>query len=452
MSPDTIAAEAARIAGAAHVLSGPDAAGHETDWTRRFYGGARFVVRPGDTAQVAALLRTFADAEVAVVPQGGNTGLVGGSVPRGGEAVLSLRRLSSLEIDASSGQATAGAGVTLEALQDAAHAAGFDFGVDLAARGSATVGGMVATNAGGIRVLRYGSMREQVLGLEAVFADGSVVSRMEGLPKDNTGYDLPALLTGSEGTLAVVTAIRLRLVPLLAARACVLLRLEGTAAAMDVALALRRACPSLESLEIFYPEGVALVCAHAGMTLPFATNEGAYLLAECAAHRDPSAELLDVLGTHPAVLDSAFATERPARAALWAYRERHTEAINAEGVPLKLDVAVPLPRVPGFLERARAAVAAAGPGVRLVPFGHLAEGNFHLNILDAPGDGEELTATLLGLVAAEGGSISSEHGIGVAKAPYLHLTRSAADIAAMRAIKRALDPRGVLNPGVIFAT
>jgi FAD/FMN-containing dehydrogenase len=447
---DPLRERCAAIVGAPHVLSDPeDRAGYETDWTGRFHGVARFVVRPANTDEVAATVRACTDARAALVPQGGNTGLVGGSVPGHGDVVLSVRRLQALgPVDTVAGEVTVGAGVTLEDLRNHALAAGWDFGVDLASRGSATVGGMIATNAGGIRVLRHGPMRLQLLGIEAVLADARVIRRMPGLKKDNTGYDIPGLLAGSEGTLAVVTAAHLRLTPIKPSRVTALLRLATLRAALRAVQSLR-SVSSLDAVEVFFPEGVALVCRHAGLEPPFATPDGVYLLVECAGQHDPTGELAAALETI-SFEDSAIATERPGRERLWAYRERHTEAINAEGVPHKLDVSLPLARMEEFTARVRPALEDAVPGARPILFGHLADGNLHVNVLGAEPDDERPDDAVFRLVASLGGSISAEHGIGRAKRRWLTLTRSPEDIAAMRAIKQALDPHGILNPGVLF--
>ena len=424
---------------------------YEVDWTRRFQGTARCVVRPADTDEVAGVLRACAAAGAPVVAQGGNTGLVGGGVPRGGEVVLSLVRLTGLDpVDPVSAEVTAGAGVTLGRLQAHVRAAGLEFGVDLAARDSATVGGMVATNAGGVHALRYGSMRAQVVGLRAVLADGRVLERMPGLVKDNTGYDLPGLLVGSEGTLAVVTAARLRLRPLHPARVVAVLAVAGTAGALAILAHLRAAMPSLDAAEVFYADGLALVRRHTGAAAPFAADHPAYLLVECAARRDPTDDLVAVLADAPEVLDAAVATDGPGRERLWALRERHTEAISADGIPHKLDVSVPLDRLAEFEVRVRAAVAAVLPEGRVILFGHLGDGNLHVNVLGAEPDDGRVDDAVLQLVADLGGSISAEHGIGVAKVRWLGLTRSPVDVAAMAAVKDALDPVGILNPGVLF--
>jgi FAD/FMN-containing dehydrogenase len=448
MNTDPLVGKLTSVVGRAHVLTDPQlTASYSTDFTRRFTGRARLVVRPGGTAEVAEVVRACAGEGVPIVPQGGNTGLVGGGVPEAGEAVLSLRRFTSLgPVDGAAMQVTAGAGVPLADLQRRVRAEGLDFGVDFAARDSATIGGMIATNAGGERVLRHGTTRACVAGLEAVLPDGSVIERLTGLPKDNTGYDLPGLLVGSEGTLGVVTRARLRLVPRLEGRATALLALDSLEAAVAVLTSLR-ALDSLELAEFFFAEGVELVCRSLGLPAPFARSYPVYLLVECAARHDPTDELFTTLEELTEVRDAAVAVDRTDRHRLAAYREGHTEAINAAGVPLKLDVAVPLPRLAGFVRELETLLAGAGTPYL---FGHLAEGNVHVNLLGAGDRAEEITEAVLRRVAAADGSISAEHGVGRAKARWLELSRSPAEIAAMRAIKRAIDPRGLFNPGVLL--
>jgi FAD/FMN-containing dehydrogenase len=366
--------------------------------------------------------------------------------------LVSLTRLDELgDVDAVAAQVTVGAGVALAALQRHARAVGLDVGVDLAARDSATVGGLVATNAGGIRVLRYGSMRAQVVGAEAVLADGSVVSRLGGLAKDGTGYDLVQLLAGSEGTLGVLTALRLRVVPLLRSSCVALLAMESTAAAVALLPVLRERLPHLAAAEIFYQAGVDLVRRHSGLPAPFDTPVPVYLLLECLDRTDPTDDLLEVVGEAAGLLDARVASDASSARALWAYREAHTESINAEGVPVKLDVSVPVPDLPALVEALPGAIAAVAPEARPVLFGHVNEGNLHVNVLGAGDRDEQVTEVVLRAVARLGGSISSEHGVGRAKAAWLHLSRSPAEIAAMRAVKRALDPGDLLNPGVLLA-
>ncbi len=440
------------VVGPEHVLVDEDLrSSYETDWTRRYTGRALAVVRPADTAQVADVVRACAQHGTAVTLQGGNTGLVGASVPAGGEVLLSLRRLTDLEpVDAASLQVTVGAGVTLADLQAHARAAGFEFGVDLAARDSATVGGLAATNAGGIRVLRYGSMAAQVAGVEAVLADGSVLSRLGGLAKDQTGYDLGQLLVGSEGTLGVITRLRLTVVPQLRERAVALVAVGGTREALLVLQQLKAALPDLAAAEVVFEEGLQLVLAHTGLSRPFGEAHPAYLLVEVAGRTDPTDGLVEALSEVDGLLDATVAKDAPTRRALWDYREKHTESISAAGVPVKLDVCLPLAELPGFVEELPAVVAAVAPDARLVLFGHLNEGNLHVNVLGVGDDHGPVTAAVLQRVAASRGSISSEHGVGRSKASYLGLSRTPVEVAAMRAVKQALDPAGLLNPGVLL--
>jgi FAD/FMN-containing dehydrogenase len=444
-----------------HVLRDPDVvASYTVDWTRRWRGPAALVARPGSTDEVAAVVRACRAAKVAMVLQGGNTGLVGGSVPGPAPAaappvVVSLVRLGRLDpVDAAAAQVTVGAGVTLAALQRhvAASNTTLAFGVDLAARDSATIGGMVATNAGGVHFIRHGGMRQQVVGMEVVLADGRVVDRLSGLVKDNAGYDLAGLVTGSEGTLGIVTAVRLRLVPALAIRVAALIGVAGTSAAVDVMAALRRDAPGLEAAEVFYQEGLDLVRRYAGLVAPLAGPRGAYLLVECAGSDDTVVETLARCLDAAGVDDEAcvVATESAARARLWALRERHTEAVSSLGVPHKLDISVPLAVLGVFEVAVRRTVAASAPGASLIVWGHAGDGNLHVNVVGPPPDDHTVDDAVYRLVASLGGSISAEHGIGRAKTGWLHLTRSGADIDAMRAIKSAFDPEGLFNPGVLL--
>jgi FAD/FMN-containing dehydrogenase len=456
-----LAATLARIVGPPNVLVDPAmTTSYTVDWTRRWQGAAALVVRPATTAEVAGVVRACARAGVAVVPQGGNTGLVGGSVPPSGltsspAVLLSLRRLDDLSpVDRDAAQVTAAAGATLGRLQQhvAANSSGWAFGVDLAARDSATVGGMAATNAGGVHVVRYGGMRQQVVGVEAVLARGQVVSRLDGLGKDNTGYDLGQLLVGSEGTLGVITRVRLRLVPWQAVRVTAMLGLDDTAAAVAVVARLHQETPSLEAAEIFYPDGLDLVCQHAGLSPPLRRRFGAYLLLECAGRDEGVIDTLARFVIELGLDDSATAVaiDGPARAQLWAYRERHTEIVNSLGVPHKLDVTLPLGRLAAFEAAVRDRVESVARGATVVIWGHLGDGNLHVNVIGPPAEDDAVDDVVLRLAAGMAGSISAEHGIGRAKVRWLGLTRSPAEIQAMRAIKHALDPAGLFNPGVLL--
>jgi FAD/FMN-containing dehydrogenase len=438
--------------GSRHVLVDPEVvASYCVDWTGRWRGSAACVVRPGSADEVAAVLRACRSSGAAVVPQGGNTGLVGASVPRSGEVVLSLVRLDELgEVDPATLQVSCDAGVTLARLAAHARAAGLDAGLDLGARDSATIGGIVATNAGGARALRHGTARARVAGIEAVLAGGARISRMGGLLKDNAGYDLPALLIGSEGTLAVITRVRWRLVPLLPARVAALVAVRSVSEAAALLGVLRTRVPSLEAAEFFLDDGLSLVLDHLRASPPITPRAPVYVLVECAATADPTDEL--ALGLELAGIDDAIvADDAASRARLWRLREAHTEAIGAAGVPHKIDVGVPLDRLGEFLDRVPGAVEATAPGARTFLFGHLGDGNVHVNVLGPPPDDESVEEAVLRLVAACGGTISAEHGVGRAKARWLSLVRGPGEVAAMRAVKRALDPEGALNPAAVLA-
>ena len=443
--------ELAEVVGPAHVLTDPGVvAGYCVDWTGRFRGATAAVVRPGSTVDVAEVVSWCRRHGVAVVAQGGNTGLVGGAVPLAGEVVLSLRRLDGVEADADAGQLTAGAGTTLAGVHRAAAASGWAYGVDFASRDSATVGGAVATNAGGARVLRHGDTRAQVLGVEAVLGDGSVVSHLGGLVKDNTGYHLPSLLCGSEGTLGVVTKARLRLVPRTDERVTALLAFDRVEAAVTAAAELRRHLASLDAAELFLDAGLRLVCATTGSPRPFPSSHAAYLLVEAAAAVDPVDDVAAAVDGLPHVAAVAVAVDSLRSAELWRYREAHAEALATLGPPHKLDVTLPGAALAEFVGAVPGVVSALAPAARTWLFGHVCDGNVHVNVTGvAPGD-EAVDDAVLRLVAGLGGSISAEHGIGTAKRRWLPLARSDAEIAAFRAVKRALDPDGVLNPNVLL--
>jgi FAD/FMN-containing dehydrogenase len=443
----TTGAALAAIVGDDHVLLDDDLrSGYERDWTGRFVGKAAAVVRPGSVEEVAAVLAWCADAGTPVVPQGGNTGLVGGSVPDdgGGAIILSLRRLTSLSpVDEAAGQLTAGAGVTLARLQAEARAAGWEFGVDLGARDSATVGGMVATNAGGLHVLRHGAMRTQVLGVEAVRSTGETLRHLDGLVKDNTGYDLAGLLTGSEGTLGIVTAARLRLVPPVGDPVLAAIAAASAADAVALAADARRTLPGLVAIEAVWRAPFDLVASRLGVGAPFTLERGAVAVF---VEVDAAAAALDPLAALAGERPAAVASDPPGRGRLWQLRERLAEAIALEGVPHKLDVTLPLGRLAAFADEVESGLGDA----RVYPFGHLGDGNLHVNVIGPAPEDDAVDDAVFHMVAAAGGSISAEHGIGRAKRRWLHLNRSTAEIDAFRAIKRALDPAGILNPGVLL--
>jgi FAD/FMN-containing dehydrogenase len=440
------------VVGSEHVLTAPDLrAGYEIDWTRRWRGESVAVVRPADIGQVAAVLRACAEHGTAVVTQGGNTGLVAGATPAGPapEIVLSTRRLDELgPVDAATGQVACGAGVTLARLQEACAAAGRQAGLDLAARDSATVGGLAACNAGGLQAVRYGTARRRIAGLEAVLAGGGVVRRMSGLPKDNAGYDLASLLIGSEGTLAVITRVLWSSAPRYDARALALVAVDSAAAAVDAARELLARLPSLEMLELIDEAAVRISLHDLGVDPPVPVT-WAWLLVGCAAAQDPQEELAAALYETGLAEHTVVAVDAARRARLLAIRESVTDGLAAAGVPHKLDVGMPLGRMTAFLDALPDTVTAAAPGARTFVHGHLGDGNLHVNVLGPDAGDEVVDDAVLRLAASCGGTITAEHGVGRHKTGRLGLVRSADELAALAAIKHALDPDGLLNPGVV---
>ena len=407
-----------------------DVTGWQTDWTGRTTGRALAVALPASTAEVAAVLAVCRAHQARVTIAGGRTGLVAGAVPDD-TVVLATNRLVGVQVDGRS--VLAGAGATLAEVQKAAAAVGLAYGVDLAARDTATVGGMVSTNAGGLRVVGFGTTRAQVLGVEAVLADGSVVSRLHGLAKDATGYDLSQLLVGAEGTLAVVTAARLRLVGLSNSRQTVLAPVDSVAAAVDLVARAQQQTDRLTAAELLMADGVALVAAVTG--LPPLPSAAAYVLLEAAGG------LEQVVDDHALLAADLADAQR-----FWAYREGLTEAVSRLGVPHKLDVSLPTAALAAFVT---ALPAVTGPHLVHL-WGHVGDGNLHVNVVGPAVDDETVDEAVLRLCADLGGSIGAEHGIGRAKVRWLGLSRSPAELAAMRAVKTAWDPTGLLNPGVLF--
>jgi FAD/FMN-containing dehydrogenase len=442
------------IVGDEHVLADADLrAGYETDWTGRWHGESQAVVRPADTAEVSAVVRACAEHRVAIVTQGGNTGLVGGATPAAQrpQIVLSMRRLDAVgEVDPAMMQLACGAGVTLARLQRAAVEAHLQAGLDLAARDSATVGGLAACNAGGLQAVRYGTARRRIAGLEIVLADGSVVRRMGGLRKDNAGYDLMSLVIGSEGTLGVITQVLWTMVPRFSDRALALVAVDSVGAAVAAARALLPRLPSLELLELIDEQSIRLSLEHLSGPPP-APITPAWILVGCASSGDAQEELAGALVESGLDEQAVIAVDATRRQRLLSIRESLTEVIAAAGVPHKLDVGVPLGALEPFLDQLPQVVAAAAPGARTFVYGHLGDGNLHVNLLGPAPEDESADGAVLQLAARLGGTITAEHGVGRHKPQYLSLVRSDAEIAAMWAVKRALDPEGTLNPGVILA-
>jgi FAD/FMN-containing dehydrogenase len=423
-----------RVVGDDHLLTDPSVtSAFGMDWTGRWSSVPLAVVRPASTAEVADVVKACGELGAPVIAQGGNTGLVGGSIPGGpGQVVVSTRRLTSHgPIDVSGRQVTVEAGTTVAEVHDLVAPSGLMYGIDLASRDSATIGGTVATNAGGVRVVRFGETRHNVVGIEAVLADGSVIDRLEGLPKDSAGYDLPGLIVGSEGTLGVVTSVRLRLHDLLPDdRVTTLVGVPTLADAVEVVSTASPEAPLLAA-EYFDDTGMRLVCETASLPHPLLDRWPFYVLLETTAEPRLRADV-----------DAAVDRR------LWAYRERQPEAAASLHHLHSLDVALPLSALDSFASHLPDLVSPH----RVYTFGHLAEGNLHVQISGPAADDESVDAVVLEVVAGLGGSISSEHGIGRAKARYLHLCRSDVERTAMRSIKDALDPTHLLNPGVLLST
>ncbi len=422
-------------------------------------GGAgvrpELVLRPRGTADVAEILKACNELGQPLAVQGGRTGLSGGARVRAGEAVLSLERMTALgPVEPAAATLTAQAGAPLQTVQEHAEAAGFVFAVDIGARGTATIGGNVATNAGGIRVLRYGNFRAQVLGVEAVLADGSVLSSLRGLAKDNSGYDLSQLFIGSEGTLGVVTQACLRLHPRPVTQAVAFCALPSLDAAMELLKFLRaRLGTLLSGFEILFEPLMSEMVEALGLQAPLRLDAPFYVLTDIQGMSPQTdgnafAEALERAIEDGLVTDAVLSQSEREFRTLWALRDDCNTYLFQLGPMLSLDVSLPLPRMGEFLAEARRAQAAADASARDYVFGHLGDGNLHYCALT--GKPDAVSAAVFGCVARCGGSISAEHGIGVDKKGYLGLSRSESEIAAMRRLKAALDPNGILNPGRIF--
>jgi len=449
MNGDALLGDLGAIVGTDHAFV-DDVGTYSVDWTKRFGAPGAVVVRPGSVDEVVAVVDWCRARSVAVVPQGGNTGLVGGGVPLDGEIVLSTRRLDAIgPVDAVSRQMTVGSGATLAAVQMAAEEAGLRYAVDFGARGSATIGGTVATNAGGVNVLRYGMTRRQVVGLEAVLGDGCVFGHLSGLEKDNTGFDLVSLLCGSEGTLGIVTAARIRLVPRASHVSTSLVGFATMAAAVRAVGVIRSGTDSLDAAELMLDSGARLVGEAFGVGRPF--DAPVYVLIEASADHDPSEQIEMLLSGCEGVTDVAVAVDARTRRDLWRLRDEHTAAIGTKGVPRKFDVTVPVGALAEFIEAVTGRVSMASPASETFVFGHVADGNMHVNVLGGDDD-EVIEETVLGLVLEHGGSVSAEHGVGRLKKAWMPRQRSTVDLDLMRAIKRACDPGLFLNPHVLLDT
>jgi len=463
------------ICGPTHVLTHEDPAADlsawEQDWRKRVHGRALAVVRPGDTSQVAAVVKACAQAGTAIVPQGGNTGLVVGSVPDGSgtQIVLSLTRMNAVRaIDPANLTITVEAGCVLQNLQAAAENAGFLFPLSLGAEGSCTLGGNLGTNAGGTQVVRYGNTRELCLGLEVVTAQGEIWHGLSGLRKDNTGYDLRNLMIGSEGTLGIITAATMKLYPLPAAQLTAWAAVPSMDAAVQLlGLAHQRLGPGLTGFEVMNQFALGLVDKHyPQLRVPlWQTSPWCVLLENSDSENEQHARsqfeaLLEAALEAGCVSDAVVAENLTQARGLWHIRESITLAQVQEGLNIKHDISIPVSRIPAFVAETDALLAREVPGVRMVDFGHLGDGNLHYNVQAPVGadgqaflrDFEDKVNTLVfDQVLRFNGSISAEHGVGELKAAKLPHYKDPTAMAMMRAVKQALDPQNIFNPGRVLS-
>ncbi len=469
----------AAIVGAQSVITDPqETAPYANDWRKRYFGKPLAVVKPASTPEVAALVKLCAASGIGVVPQGGNTGLCGGATPLAaadagrfgagnGQIILNLSRMNRVRaVDPVNNTMTVEAGCVLANLQQAAAEVDRMFPLSLAAEGSCEIGGNLSTNAGGTAVLRYGNARDLVLGLEVVLPDGQVWDGLRGLRKDNTGYDLKQLFVGAEGTLGVITAAVLKLFPRPRARATALVALESPAKALQLLSHMQGACGDrLTGFELMSAFCLALVARHYPATrLPFSKTYAQYVLLELtdtASAEDLDAALNDALAAaieQGIAQDAAVAASEAQAAALWALRENLPEAQVHEGKQVKHDVSVPISRIAEYIAATDAELQRAFPGVRMIIFGHLGDGNLHYNIAHAEGGDEDALMARAGEVsrvvhdsaARFGGSISAEHGLGQYKRDAILRYKSPLEMDLMRRIKVALDPQGIMNPGKVL--
>lgn len=438
---------------------------HLTEWRGAWQGQTPLMLTPGSTEQVSAAVRVCARQGLAITPQGGNTGLVGGQIPQG-EVLLSLKRMRAVRaVLPLEDVMVVEAGLTLGEAQQAAAASDRLFPLSLAAEGSATIGGVISTNAGGTAVLRYGVTRDLVLGLEAVMADGSVFHGLKRLRKDNTGYDLKQLLIGAEGTLGIVTAAALKLFPVMRSRATAIVAVQTVEAALGLlALAKAETGGGVEAFELMSRQGLELVLAHIPDTrAPLEETTPWTVLIELVSGEPGAAELgmerlLERAFESGLISDAAVAQTEGQAAQFWRLREDMSAAQKAAGGGWKHDISLPLSEIPDFIATTDAALLAAHPGIRLVTFGHLGDGNLHYNVVPPEGTDPAVFAAqrdagariVHDAVAARDGSISAEHGLGVLKTDEALRYKDPVQVAAMRAVRQALDPQRILNPRVLF--
>ncbi|WP_166298665.1 FAD-binding oxidoreductase [Bradyrhizobium sp. 2S1] len=447
------------------VTDAADIKPYVTEERDLFQGRSPLVLRPGSTAEVAAICKLATEHKIALVPQGGNTGLVGGQTPHNGEVVVSLRRLDKIrDIDVESNTMTCEAGVVLQIAQQKASEVDRLFPLSLGAEGSCTIGGNLSTNAGGTTALAYGVAREMALGLEVVLADGRVLNALSKLKKDNTGYDLRNLFIGAEGTLGIITAATLKLFPRPRAIETAYVGLKSPAAALKLlSISRNEAAGSLTSFELLADVAVDFSIRH-GIDIrdPLESKHPWYVLMELSSSRDDARDTLEAIlaqGMEDGIVDDAvIAANLSQRQAFWKLRDEMSAAQKPEGGSIKHDISVPVAAVPAFIEEANAAVVKLIPGARPVPFGHLGDGNIHYNVSQPVGANaadflerwHDVNAVVFEIVLRMGGSISAEHGIGVLKRDELPDVKDKVAIELMRQVKAMLDPLGIMNPGKVL--
>lgn len=441
------------------TLGGDVPAGYDTDWSGWPPVQPMALVRPRTTNEVSRTLALCHAHRVPVTPQGGRTGLAGGAVPSAGAIALSLERMDHVEeVDAAAATLSAQAGATLEAVRYAASEAGMVFGVDLGARGSCQIGGNVSTNAGGNGVVQYGMMREQVLGLEVVLADGTVLPMMRPMIKNNTGYDLKQCFIGAEGTLGIITRVLLRLHPAPAATATALIALSGFDAALALLGEFRRAFPGgLAAFEAMWADFFDASLSWQHLSSPFSQRYPLYVLADVTGHDDPVLQdtlqkVLEPAFEKGTALDATIAQSNTQARALWKIREATAELPSNMSPPINFDISIPTRRIGEFGDAVITELTRCWPGHQTVRFGHVGDGNLHVSTDASTVSGDEMGVerVVYALVERFGGSISAEHGIGLHKKPYLSASRTPQEIDAMRALKLALDPLNLMNPGKLF--
>ncbi len=464
--PEDFAARCAAILGASAVTSDADEiTPFVTDFWGYFKGRTTLVLRPGSTEEVAAIVRLAAAEGVPIVPQSGNTGLVGGGIPdkSGRQILLSLQRMSKIRhVDPAGDHIVAEAGCVLADIQQAADDVGRMFPLSLGAEGSCRIGGNLSTNAGGVNVLRYGMTRQLVLGLEAVLADGTIWNGLRALRKDNTGYDLKQLFIGAEGTLGIITAAVLRLVPRPNERVTLWLGIESPEAAIELFSLFQTELGELiSSFELLTSFGVEAAATHLpGVRRPLADVHPWHLLIEAAwsfreGLRDRVEAILAIALERGLVADGTLAESEAQRAMMWRIREGQSEATRHMGYIVRSDVTVAVSLLPELIHRMQSWVGPAAPGVELIPFGHVGDGNLHFNFVTPPDEVERLRPVLLDKLYDEvtelDGSISAEHGIGRLKREAMAARKSPIELELMRKLKAALDPAGIMNPGVVLS-